>query len=295
MPRKLTRGPFTLEDARRAGLERWHLEGASWRRWGPRTYVWVGLADTPMVRLEAVRQRLPAAAVFSGLTAAWLHSIDVEPCHPIEVTVPGDIGVTARSGAAVRRAALDHGDVCTVRGMPATSLVRTVADVCCRLDLVEAVVVADMALHTGRLRLGQLSPWAKSHAGRRGIRTFKRVIGFAEPAAESPMETRLRMLLVLNRLPRPHAQVPIHNRWGQFVGRPDLYYEAHRLGIEYDGGIHRESLADDDRRQNRLLGAGIRLLRFTASDVLNDPNSVVAQVRAQITASEHSRGIHGHR
>jgi very-short-patch-repair endonuclease len=79
------------------------------------------------------------------------------------------------------------------------------------------------------------------------------------------------MLLVLAGLPRPRAQVAIHDASGRFAGRPDLYYESHRLGIEYDGAIHRTALVQDNRRQNRLLGAGVRLLRFTAADVLDNP------------------------
>ena len=51
-----------------------------------------------------------------------------------------------------------------------------------------------------------------------------------------------------------------------------------RLAIEYDGSGHRESLAGDDRRQNRLIEAGYRILRFTAADVLNDPESVAGLV-----------------
>ena len=39
----------------------------------------------------------------------------------------------------------------------------------------------------------------------------------------------------------------------------------------------------DNRRQNRLLNAGFRLLRFTATDVYNTPDSVVALVRAALT------------
>ena len=93
------------------------------------------------------------------------------------------------------------------------------------------------------------------------------------------METRLRMLLVLNGLPRPGVQVTLRDEKGGFLGRPDLYYPEHRLGIEYDGETHRVSLVQDNRRQNRLLMAGIRLLRFTAADVLRGPDSVVAQVR----------------
>ena len=104
------------------------------------------------------------------------------------------------------------------------------------------------------------------------------------------------MILVLGGLPRPQAQVPIHDRWGWFLGRPDLFYEKPRLGIEYDGGIHRETLAEDNRRQNKLLNAGVRLLRFTHADVLNNPALVVEQVRAMLNSagdlsSAGSRGI----
>jgi hypothetical protein len=30
----------------------------------------------------------PTGAVFSGKTAAWLHGLEIEPCDPIEMTVP---------------------------------------------------------------------------------------------------------------------------------------------------------------------------------------------------------------
>lgn len=89
-------------------------------------------------------------------------------------------------------------------------------------------------------------------------------------------------MLVLGGLPRPRAQVSIRDAGGNFVGRPDLYYERARLGIEFDGGAHRNTLVDDNRRQNRLMNAGVRLLRFTGADVLGNPASVVAQVRAAL-------------
>jgi very-short-patch-repair endonuclease len=112
------------------------------------------------------------------------------------------------------------------------------------------------------------------------------VLGFVDAAAESPMESRLRMVLVLGGLPRPRAQVTIRDRWGRALGRPDLYYAEQRLGIEYDGGSHRESLTEDNRRQNRLLKAGVRLLRFTAADVLRNPEGVVSQVQAVLSATD---------
>lgn len=235
-----------------------------------------------MGNLEAARRRLPPSAAFSGLTAAWLHGIDVALCYPIDVTVPKDAGVSGRAGIALHRSPLPKGDVIQVRGLQATSIVRTIGDVCGRLSLTEAVVIADAAIHSRRTSPAELSSWAASNPRRHGIKNLRRVLKLVEAATESPMESRLRMLLVLSGLPRPKVQVSIHDRCGRFAGRPDLYYETQRLGIEYDGRAHRDAIAEDNRRQNRLLSAGVRLLRFTAQDVLGNPDSVVRQVRGML-------------
>lgn len=232
-----------------------------------------------MLRLEAALLRLPTIAAFSDSTAAWLHGTDMAPCDPIEITVPLAAGVCSRAGIAVHRRDLSPAEIVRVRGLPATSIVRTLADLSGRLSLTEAVVLIDAALHGGRVRTAQLTAWADAHAGRRGIRNLRLALQHSDPASESPMESRLRMVLVLGGLPRPRAQVPVNDRWGGFAGRPDLYYERQQIGIEYDGGTHRDAMAEDNRRQNRLLAAGVRLLRFTASDVLGHPDSVVRQVR----------------
>jgi very-short-patch-repair endonuclease len=69
------------------------------------------------------------------------------------------------------------------------------------------------------------------------------------------------------------------------VGRADLYYPEARLVIEYDGANHRDRLVEDNRRQNMLIGGGYSVLRFTASDIYNRPDTVVAQVSAAVGAS----------
>ncbi len=164
-------------------------------------------------------------------------------------------------------------------GLPTTSALRTLADLGRRPPLVEAVTHLDMALHKNLVDLDSLLGWVDEHAGHRGVAILRRAIELAEPATESVMETRLRLLLVLAGLPRPQAQVSLYDDGGYFLGRPDLYYATHRLGVEYDGGTHRDSLVADNRRQNRLLNAGYGLLRFTAADVLSSPHSVTTLVR----------------
>ena len=101
----------------------------------------------------------------------------------------------------------------------------------------------------------------------------------AEPATESVMETRLRLVLVLSGLPRPNVQTDLNDATGQFIARPDLDCPHKRLAIEYDGATHRDSLAQDNRRQNRIMEAGYSLLRFTAGDIFNTPASVAALVQ----------------
>jgi hypothetical protein len=150
------------------------------------------------------------------------------------------------------------------------------------LPLGEAVVAVDMALHSALVELDDLHRYVAARSSAKGAGQARRVAELAEPRAESPMESRLRVLLVLAGLPRPAVQTELMDERGRFLGRPDLYYASHRLGIEYDGGTHRESLVADNRRQNRLLASGYRLLRFTAADVYNRPDSVVAQVRSAL-------------
>lgn len=98
------------------------------------------------------------------------------------------------------------------------------------------------------------------------------------------METRLRLLLVLAGLPHPKVQVSVRDDAGLIIARPDLYYPGVRLAIEYDGATHRDSLAADNRRQNRLVDSNHRILRFTAGDVLNTPVAVVSIVRRALAS-----------
>jgi len=142
----------------------------------------------------------------------------------------------------------------------------------------------DMALHKRLLKSDDLRSWVCAHPRYPGIGRLRRTIELAEPATESVMETRLRLLLVIARLPRPQAQVSLYDEAGQFLGRPDFYYPLHRLALEYDGAYHRENLTGDNRRQNRLVDAGYRLLRFSAADVLSAPDSIVAIVRRALSA-----------
>jgi very-short-patch-repair endonuclease len=255
IPAELKGKPFTLDEARAAGLTLDALRGKAWKRLGSKLYCWTGLHDDTWHLLAAWRERLQSDAKFAGFTAAWLYHLDVEPCHPVEVIVPTRSGIQSRPGLYVRHCALRPEDVVYVRGLPATTIERTFRDLRRRLSDVELLVLADEAL-------------------RRGLGRFHEL---AEPA-ESPMETRLRCLLINAGLPRPQVQTDLR------VGRADLYFPLARLVIEFDGGNHRDRLVEDNRRQNAFMDAGFRMLRYTAADVYQKPELIVTQVRRALRA-----------
>ena len=265
-------------EARDVGFKWRSLQTNRWRRLSRGQYSWTAIPDDTELRLKAAQQRLPSGFAFSGRTAGWILGLDMSPCDPIEATVQRGISVRSRAGMKVRRAALPEGDVIQRRGFPLTNPLRTVTDLGSGRDLVESVVAIDLALHAGLIGTGALDSHVEKHAGAKGIRRLRRAVRLADSRSESPMETRLRMQLVLARLPAPELQVELHDRSGRFLGRADLYYSDVGLVVEFDGQSHRDRLAADLRRQNALLNAGYHVLRFTAAD-LHVRGSVAAQVR----------------
>lgn len=292
VPDELKQGSFTVAEARALGVSRRQLQGGPWRRVFHGRYRWVGTHGGEDLNLRAIASGMPPGFAFAGVTAARLLGMELAAGRRPEVIVPPSAVVSTRAQARVRRVRLDSGDVIWRSGLPVTSALRTCFDLGGRLPIVEAVVVLDLALHANLVQEDALRGYITSHRGVQGVVGARRAIELVDGRSESPMETRLRLLLVRNGLPRPEAQVSIHDARGAFLGRLDLYYAEANLGIEYDGENHRDRLASDDQRQNRLLGAGIHLLRYTAIDLSSRPNAVVAEVRSALAANATGPSVH---
>ncbi|MGH3345625.1 MAG: endonuclease domain-containing protein [Nocardioides sp.] len=78
-----------------------------------------------------------------------------------------------------------------------------------------------------------------------------RAAALVRERVDSPMETRLRLLIVLAGLPEPRVNVDIRD--GEFRTRVDLCYPELKLIIEYDGQQHRADDLDQwDRDNDRI-------------------------------------------
>jgi very-short-patch-repair endonuclease len=285
---RLLAGPFLGSAAIRCGaLTRAQLRNESWRRLLRDVYVHRDLEISPLVRASAVALVIPTGGVVSGRTAAWLYGgLAPLPTDPVEITLPRDIAMGPRTGLRIRHALLAEQDTTTIADLPVTTVERTAFDIA-RLrrprhakDLTEAVVALDALARLRRFDPTDLTKYAARHRGWRGVRLVAEAAGLVDPGAESPMETRLRLTLVLGGLPRPVSQHKIYDSVGRFVARVDLAYPDLRVAIEYDGEDHKDRWADDMVRQNRIIGAGWTLMRYTNGDVSRRPTTIVTQVDA---------------
>jgi hypothetical protein len=189
--------------------------------------------------------------------------------------------MTSHPNLRARRVRLDAGDIRAVGGLRVTTPTRTAFDLA-RRERTEAVVGLDALLRRRITDKEKISQYADLRKGWPGVTRIAAALDLARPA-ESPMETRLRLLIIDAGLPCPAVQYEVYDG-GRFVGRLDLAYPGIRLGIEYDGDHHRDraTFRRDIVRLNALRAAGWTVLRFTADDVLRHPERLLGQIAAVV-------------
>jgi very-short-patch-repair endonuclease len=284
VPEQLRLAPFSTAQAAACGITRTALQGAHWRHVFRDVWMHVDVPDTREMRLDAVRLVLGSDAFLCGLTPAWIYGIDVQDRRGelVWVGCRTTHRLRTRVGCLVRELTVKDSDLQVVNGIMMTTELRTVFD--CRrwLSLTEAMVVADAIAHTGAITPEDLAAYTASHRGLRGVRQLDAVLEHLEPLSESPMETRVRVLMVLSGLPRPQAQIIINDLLGQFVARADLGYEEARLIIEYDGALHWKQRRADDLRSDAMRRLGWTVLVVGADDYYQNPYALVTRIGREL-------------
>jgi very-short-patch-repair endonuclease len=106
-----------------------------------------------------------------------------------------------------------------------------------------------------------------------------------DDGAESPQETRLRLLLVDSGLPRPVTQIPVTNDYGRVVRRIDMGYPELKVGVEYDGERHftnPDDYAKDIERLEFLAAKGWNIVRVSSIQLRYDRTQIVSRVRGAL-------------
>ncbi len=260
------------------------LRSSAWRRLYRGVYADAELPHDHDLRISGACLLVPAAAVFSGRTAAHLLGAPelADDATPVEVSVPTGHRFGPVAGLVVRRTSLPSSEITVARRRRCTTGVRTAFDLARHEPLLDAVAALDVLLARGVVDRAALRRVLDAAPSRRGLRQAGRAVELADPRAESPPESRVRVLLALAGL----AAVPQHtvrDAAGAFVARVDLAFPHERVAVEYDGAWHGEpgQLARDRRRLNRLTAAGWTVVFVTAAD-LRDPDALVARVASAL-------------
>jgi hypothetical protein len=158
---------------------------------------------------------------------------------------------------------------------PVTTLARTAVDLARKGPALSAVVVLDAALRRDVAR-EELQEVLRVGRGWPGSRRAADLVAFADPRAESPLESVGRYRMWQLGLPKPELQVPLFDPPG-LMGYPDFLWQDLRVIGEADGLLKyrkddpdappdvrdRDALALEKQREDRFRDSGYEVFRFT--------------------------------
>jgi Protein of unknown function (DUF559) len=280
-PPELQQRPFTREQAHAAGISVKQLRSQRFRRLFRGVYADAELPDTLELRCQALMLLLPTDAIFSHFTAAQLYGLPAE-CEVIHVSASSPTTRPAPRARLQFHESVPMAHRRNYRGFPLATPERTFVDLANLLDLVDLVILGDAMLRRRLASWESLREAVAAAARRRGVRVARQALPLLRDGVDSPMETRLRLLLVSAGLPCPEVNVDIFDEHGHWFSRPDLVYRAPRLAMEYEGDTHRTDKRQwraDMTRHEVLHDLGWTVLRFHADDILARPKRTAERVR----------------
>jgi len=226
-------------------------------------YLPKGYELTAATRAKAAWLWARRDATVAGLSAAALHGTKwIDAALPAELVRIGD----AVHGIVIHRDTLADDDVCVIDGMATTTPARTAFDVGRRGRLEVAVIRLDALANATGLKPDDVSALADRHRGARGIVQLRKVVDLMDGGAESPQETRTRLLLINAGFRRPKTQIVVCNEYGDFVARIDMGWPEWKVGVQYDGPQHwtdPERHARDIDQQAELQALDWRIIRVS--------------------------------
>lgn len=278
--------PFLGSEALAAGmLNRYQLR----TRYDPvyrGVYVPRGTQLTPVDKAEAAWLWSGRRATAAGLSAAALHG-----CKWIDAKLPAELNQPSQHktpGIVLHCDALWDDETCLVRGIAVTTPHRTAFDLGRRHGLTAAVIRVDALLQATKLQLCDMQPLLQRHKGIRGIVQLRQVLGLADDGAESPQETRLRLLYTDARMRPSQTQIEVFGHWGEQVGRIDMGWPEWKVGVQYDGIQHwtdprqRTKDIDQDAEYREL---GWRIVRVGADLLRYRQRVIIARTRDALRAA----------
>jgi predicted transcriptional regulator of viral defense system len=222
-------------------------------------------------------------AVLSHRSAAAHWGFHEDKGRGIHVIAPNRRGRSPSGIVAHRDGCLPPSDITVYRGIPCTTVARTLLDQAAVLppwELRRAVGEAEvMRLVNHR----QLRDQIKRSRGRRGVARLRLLIDEIHPQnkrSRSELERVFLHLCLQVGLPQPEVNVSLQVGGRRF--KPDFLWRPQRLILEADSRRFHDTdtaFVDDRRREQQLQLAGWRVSRCTWEQVECEPHVLAETVR----------------
>jgi len=234
-----------------------------------------------------------AAWLWSGrrATAAGLSAAALLGTRWIDAKRPAELNQPSRhktNGIILHSDELWDDESCFVRGVPVTTAARTAFDLGRRRGLTTAVIRLDALMHATNVKPTEVVSIADRHRGARGTMPLREALNLANAGAESPQETRTRLVLTSAGLRPQRTQIEVFDGFGRFVHRIDMGWDDWRVGVEYDGIQHwtdPEVRNRDIDWQAELEALGWRIVRVSADMLRYRQATIVERTRAALRAA----------
>jgi hypothetical protein len=222
-----------------------------------------------------------AGAVATGEHGEWLWELRPPwlpvPVGPVAVIVPRACGRTPAAARTVRRD-LPGCETSRRRGIPVASVERLIVDAGADRDPWAVERLFDRALVERRTSLPRLEAQLSRAKGQRGAGVLRALLlADARLTGLTRSELEEAFLALLRRAGIPLPE--LNARLGQDL--VDALFAGARLVVELDGarwhGTARRQ-DQDRRRELRLRAQGLLVVRYTARQVLEEPEAVLADL-----------------
>jgi very-short-patch-repair endonuclease len=271
--------PFLGTEALSAGaVTRRSLE--QHRRLHRNVFLPPGSPVTAGVRAKAAWLWSDRKAVVGGLSASALFGT-----RWIDADAPAELfRVNGKPvpGIVIHRDELHASEICDVSGIAATTPARTAFDLGRRKGLLRAVIQVDALAHQTGVTAQEIAALIPHHRGVRGLVQLRDVVELMDGGAESPQETKTRLVLIEAGLPKPHTQIRVHPY------RLDMGYDEFKVAVEYDGEQHWKDPAQHARDIDRLAdlaALGWRIIRVSAEILRYRPQVVIVRTCEALRAA----------
>lgn len=271
--------PFLRSAAIAAGLSPSSLRGPRFRRIFHGVYIHASVPENPLIRTLAALLIHPADAFASHVSAARMYSVAVPHLPEEHVSVFAKADRRRRPGIRNHVAKLGT-PVAVVSGMRVSQPTQLFLELAQILGLIDLVVVGDELVRRKLATPEQLVAACAASSDACAL-AARRAVAYVRRRVDSPMETRLRMLLALAGLPAPEVNHEVFHEDGRVRYRFDLCYPDLMLVVEYDGRFHREDLDQwdsDTARRDWLDDNEWRIVPVFSRGIYRRPDQTIARV-----------------